>query len=88
MIATNHPGKSPASPGTPNPAPEETAAKPSKLLRLPAVEERTALKKSTLYRLVRTGALAPPVQLSERAVAWREADIDRFIEERAVVERR
>ena len=53
-----------------------------KFLRLPAVEERTGLKKSTLYAQVKTGKLASPVRLSARAVAWREEDIDRWCADR------
>ena len=59
-----------------------TPAKPGKLLRLPIVEERTGLKKSTLYAQVKAGNLSAPVRLSARAVAWREEDIDRWISER------
>lgn len=50
-----------------------------RLLRLPLVEERTALKRSTLYRLVKSGDLAAPVRISARCIAWRESDIDDFI---------
>lgn len=59
-----------------------TRAKPEKLLRLPAVEERTALKKSTIYAAVAAGTMPPPVRLSARAVAWRESEIDRWVAER------
>ncbi len=60
-----------------------TPAKPDKLLRLPAVEERTGLKKSSLYAGAKAGTFPAPVRLSARAVAWRESDIDRWISERA-----
>lgn len=52
-------------------------AKPERLLRLPAVESLTGLKKSSIY----AGMSADPptfprcVRLSARAVAWRESDI-------------
>lgn len=52
------------------------------MIRLPAVVERTGLKKSTLYGLMRAGKMPPNVRLSARAVAWREDDIDRWIQER------
>jgi prophage regulatory protein len=54
-------------------------AKPGKLLRLPAVEERTGLKKSTIYAGVKAKTFPAPVRLSARAVAFREEDIDRWI---------
>ena len=56
-----------------------TPAKPGKLLRLPAVEERTGLKKSTIYAGVKAKTFPAPVRLSARAVAFREEDIDRWI---------
>lgn len=51
--------------------------KPERLLRLPAVEQLTGLKKSTIYAgLSATPRTFPaPVRLSARAVAWRESDI-------------
>lgn len=56
-----------------------TPGKPGKLLRLPAVEERTGLKKSTIYAGVKAKTFPAPVRLSARAVAFREEDIDRWI---------
>ena len=57
-------------------------AKPCKLIRLPHVEERCGLRKSTIYAGVKDKTFPAPVRLSARAVAWREADIDRWIAER------
>lgn len=67
-----------------NPQPHDgsvtvTPLKPGKLLRLPAVEERTGLKKSTIYAGVQAKTFPCPVRLSARAVAFREEDIDRWI---------
>ncbi len=56
-----------------------TPAKPGKLLRLPAVEERTGLKKSTIYAGVKAKTFPAPVRLSARAVAFREEDVDHWI---------
>ncbi|MDP2408076.1 MAG: AlpA family phage regulatory protein [Hydrogenophaga sp.] len=55
--------------------PKAQAAKPEKLLRLPAVEELTALRKSSIYAGAKAGTFPQPVRLSARAVAWRESDI-------------
>ena len=57
-------------------------AKPGNLQRLPTVEDRTGFKKSSIYAGVKAGTFPAPVRLSARAVAWREADIDRWINER------
>jgi prophage regulatory protein len=59
-----------------------TPLKPGKLIRLPIVEERTCLKKSSIYAGGKAGTFPLPVRLSARAVAWRESDIDLWIAER------
>ena len=59
--------------------------KPGRLLRLPAVEERTGFKKSSVYAGVKAGTFPAPVRLSARAVGWREEDIDRWVSERVTV---
>lgn len=56
--------------------------KPGKLLRLPAVEERTGFKKSSVYAGVKAGTFPAPVRLSARAVGWREEDLDKWVSER------
>ena len=83
----NEPSKPVQTPHGASPAPHDggvtvTPAKPGKLLRLPAVEERTGLKKSTIYAGVKTRTFPAPVRLSARAVAFREEEIDRWISER------
>lgn len=57
--------------------PNEQSRKPEKLLRLPAVEGLTGLKKSSIYTGMRVSPPTFPlcVRLSARAVAWRESDI-------------
>ena len=59
-----------------------TPSKPGKLQRLPTVEERTGFRKSSIYAGVKAGTFPAPVRLSARAVAWREEDIDHWINER------
>jgi prophage regulatory protein len=57
---------------------ESTPIKPpERLLRLPAVEQLTGLKKSTIYAGLnaKPSTFPAPVRLSARAVAWRESDI-------------
>jgi len=54
----------------------------SKALRLPAVIERTALSRSSIYRLVQLGRFPEPIKLSERASAWRESDVTAWLESR------
>ena len=55
-----------------------------RLFRLPAVLEKTGLKKTKTYDLIKQGQFPSPIPLSEdgRAVAWSSDDIDDWIESR------
>lgn len=50
-------------------------SKSDKYLRLPAVEDLTALRKSTLYALMAAEKFPASVRLAARAVAWRESEV-------------
>lgn len=56
--------------------------KPLRLLRLPAVSERTGLQRDSVYRLIREGRFPRPVKISDRASGWIESEIEGFIEQR------
>ena len=85
-----NPKQNPEPAPTPNGAPSAphdlgaivTPKKSGKLLRLPAVEERTGFKKSSVYAGVKAGTFPAPVRLSARAVGWREEDLDKWVSER------
>lgn len=62
-----------------------TLAKPARLLRLPAVMERCALGRSSIYAGVKNGTFPAPVRLSARAVGWREDSLDRWVSERVTI---
>lgn len=51
----------------------------SKLLPLREVQIALTLSKATIYRLVQSGKLTPPVKISERRVAWKECDIADYL---------
>ena len=52
-----------------------------KVVRLPAVEEKTGIKKSKIYKLVREGKFPPFIKLGGgRAVGWLEDDLDKWIQ--------
>ncbi len=57
---------------------------PSKIgvLRLPEVMKLVALSRSTVYLLIKKNAFPKQVKLSTRAVAWRQYDIETWIESR------
>lgn len=40
------------------------------------------LDRSTVYRRVRAGTFPEPVRLGERRLAWKESDVQRWIDER------
>jgi prophage regulatory protein len=53
------------------------------LMRLPKVIQMTGLARSTIYKLISDERFPPPLKLSQRAVAWRLMDIERWIASRA-----
>lgn len=52
------------------------------LIRSREVQARTGLPKSSLHNKVKAGAFPAPVRLGPRAVAWREADVEAWIQSR------
>lgn len=57
------------------------------LMRVPAVMAATGLKKTALYRAISRGEFPAPRKIGLRAVAWRRADVERWIETRPVAVR-
>ncbi|MBT2791208.1 helix-turn-helix transcriptional regulator [Paraburkholderia strydomiana] len=55
----------------------------TRLIRKPAVMAKTALGHSTIYFLISRGEFPKQIKLGRRIVAWREAEIDAWIESRA-----
>jgi len=53
-----------------------------KLLRRVDVLQRCGISVSTLYRLMAIGKFPKNVNISERAVAWSNSEIEQWIEER------
>lgn len=58
------------------------------LIRLEAVKARTCLSRSTIYAYMREGRFPQPIAISERCVAWVEAEVDAWIAERIATSRR
>ena len=57
------------------------------LIRLDRVKARTCLSRSTIYAYVRDGRFPQPVTISERCVAWVEAEVEAWIAERIAARR-
>lgn len=56
-----------------------------RLLRINDVIATTGLSRATIYRLVDAGSFPKGVHLTTRAVGWREAEVEQWLEERASV---
>lgn len=52
------------------------------LISLPRVREITSLGKSTIYRLIDSGDFPRPIKITDRRVAWREADLAGWLSQR------
>ncbi|WP_345786030.1 AlpA family transcriptional regulator [Pseudoxanthomonas sp.] len=53
-----------------------------RLIRLPAVIERTGLSKSAIYRRAGAGTFPRPVPLGHSMSGWVECEIDQWITDR------
>ena len=53
---------------------------PQSILRLPAVQARTGLSRSTIYLRISEGSFPRQVSLGARAVGWIEDEIDAHVE--------
>ena len=53
-----------------------------RLLTRQDVEARTALSRSAIYRLMRTGQFPEPLQIGPRAVRWKASEIAAFVDSR------
>jgi prophage regulatory protein len=71
----------------PIPASQHHHAKPAVLLRLPEVMRRTALGKTTVYMLIKAGAFPAQIPLGGKSVAFLEADIEQWIQQRIAAAR-
>ncbi|MEE4538094.1 MAG: AlpA family transcriptional regulator [Erythrobacter sp.] len=54
----------------------------TRLIRLPEVQHRVGLGRSTIYRWMSEGKFPRPVQLGGYAVAWSEEEIETWIAKR------
>ena len=52
----------------------------TKILRLPAVKERTGLSRSVVYRRIAEGEFPQPILLGTRSVGWVEAEVQAWVE--------
>ena len=60
---------------------------PIRIVRLPAVQARTGLGRSTIYVRLAEGSFPRPVQLGARAVGWIEEVVDEWIRKQIALSR-
>ena len=60
---------------------------PIRIVRLPAVQARTGLARSTIYVRLAEGSFPRPVQLGARAVGWIEEEVDEWIRKQIALSR-
>lgn len=46
------------------------------------VEARTALSRTSIYRLMREGSFPEPIRIGERAVRWRASELEAWLDDR------
>ncbi len=63
--------------------PADGVGQPPRLLRFPAVRNRTGLSRSTIWRLERQGNFPRHRRISRNAVAWLEGEVTAWIRSKA-----
>ena len=58
-----------------------------RVLRMPAVMERTGLSRASIYRLIRADDFPVAIRLGSRAVGWPAHQVDEWIASRKRVRR-
>lgn len=60
------------------PAPNPTP----RIIRLPEVVDRIGMSRGSVYRLMSIGRFPKSVKIGERAVGWKESDLNAWLESR------
>ena len=53
-----------------------------RILRMPAVQQKVALCKASIYNRIKEGTFPKPISLGGKSVGWLESSIDQWILER------
>ena len=62
---------------------EKVCLMTKQIFRRPDVEKLVGLSRSTLYAMMAEGSFPKPIRLGKRAVGWRVADLQRWLETRS-----
>jgi prophage regulatory protein len=63
-------------------AAKATTSPSPRIIRLPEVVDRIGMSRGSVYRLMTLGQFPKSVKLSERAVGWKESDLNDWLESR------
>ncbi len=72
----------PFKPFTKKPTHTPQQDRPTRLIRLPEVKARVGLSRSSIYLRIAESTFPAPVRLGAKSVAWEEASIDAWIQDR------
>jgi len=53
-----------------------------RLIRLPEVEHRTGLRRSSIYSYIKQGRFPAPIKITPKASAWVESEIQEWVDSR------
>ena len=53
-----------------------------RLLTREEVQDRCRISRSTIYRLMREGRFPSPIRVGDRAVRWKESEINKYLANR------
>lgn len=51
----------------------------NRVIRRPEVQTLTGIPRSTLYAKIATGDFPAPIKIGQRAVGWREAEVNEWL---------
>jgi prophage regulatory protein len=54
----------------------------NKIIRLPAVKEKTGLSRSSIYLRMTKDDFPKSISLGDRAIGWLESDIEQWLEDK------
>ena len=67
---------------------KKEAKKPERLLKLKDVAKRTSRSRTSIYRAFAQGGFPIPVRVGTRGIAWRESEVNDWIESREPIQER
>jgi len=54
----------------------------NKIIRLPAVKDKTGISRSSIYLRMSKGEFPKSISLGDRAIGWLESDIKQWLEDK------